>query len=417
MLTLKTNVDDYDSFFEEFIDSLKIITDEGPLQNDEAQRTKAHRFVDIAMESLEKHFLRWYSVKLLPAGVMAEKPLARIISRVILGVSKDYPPRPPQDADHEAIVDYDTETLYQSKVHKSNIRLPTFESFVLQWLNKAKALAVGDDGDVPADDFNDGIKSAAALMATGTVDFRDIKSENPNPLQVAMWKTYLPLASQTQFVERGVKECAIVSATNRGEESRTVLAMIRSARVHAVGIDRDTTMEEKIKALFGAAQLAVDRQEELRETMGDQYKQAIDFAKAELKSNHSKVERKEKLIVDALSKADKNKKTDNVRQRATGLTMTVKTMGLLAYSKLKKDDHGGDLKTELQHRGFDGWSYPATHEKKANKPLTFTDLKNALKGLEKTRVQNECGGDASALANSEKGFKVLSGAEFKMKTD
>jgi hypothetical protein len=54
----------------------------------------------------------------------------------------------------------------------------------------------------------------------------------PNFYKSWMYSTYLPLASQTQFVEAGVKEAKIVSQLDRSEQLRSVYAINRSARVH-----------------------------------------------------------------------------------------------------------------------------------------------------------------------------------------
>ena len=87
----------------------------------------------------------------------------------------------------------------------------------------------------------------------------------------------------------------------------------------------------------------------------------------------------------------------------------------MEFSKLKKDHHTEDLKTELQHRGCNDLTHSQEHpqEKKRGKPLNFTDLKNKLKVLEKQRVQST-GGDARAVEHATKAFKKLSSAEFKM---
>ena len=53
--------------------------------NKNVQAEKACTFVEMAFKSLHKHFLRWGSLHLLPAGLLAETPFAKAIAKVILG--------------------------------------------------------------------------------------------------------------------------------------------------------------------------------------------------------------------------------------------------------------------------------------------------------------------------------------------
>ena len=119
--------------------------------------------------------------------------------------------------------------------------------------------------------------------------------------------------------------------------------------------------------------------------------------------------------IDAVMEVAEQNKVDNVRQKTTGVDLTMMALELVEFSKLKKDHHTEDLKTELQHRGCNDLTYSQEHpqEKKRGKPLNFTDLKNKLKVLEKERVQST-GGDARAVEHATKAFKKLSSAEFKM---
>ena len=50
-------------------------------------------------------------------------------------------------------------------------------------------------------------------------------------MKLLLFSTFLPMPSNTQFVESGVKEAKIVSATNRSEQMHSIYAIIRSAHV------------------------------------------------------------------------------------------------------------------------------------------------------------------------------------------
>ena len=90
-------------------------------------------------------------------------------------------------------------------------------------------------------------------------------------------------------------------------------------------------------------------------------------------------------------------------------------MGRVPYNKLRKGPHEHDLIVELTSRGFSDWKYPVDHPipAKANKELTWSDLKSKLIEMEKNRVA----GDPNLLAIAEKGFVIQSAAEFKMTND
>ena len=72
-----------------------------------------------------------------------------------------------------------------------------------------------------------------------------------------------------------------------------------------------------------------------------------------------------------------------------------------------------DLKIELAARGFTDWNYPATHEKKPNQPMTFTDLKKVLMNMELLRVKTiePTNTNLHEIAK-DKGFEKQSTAEF-----
>ena len=56
----------------------------------------------------------------------------------------------------------------------------------------------------------------------------DYEDRDHGELRCYMQNTCLSLPSQTQFVERGVKDAKEVSSTDRSEQLRTCMAIIRS---------------------------------------------------------------------------------------------------------------------------------------------------------------------------------------------
>ena len=185
-----------------------------------------------------------------------------------------------------------------------------------------------------------------------------------------MWDSYLPLASQTQFVERGVKEAQTVSKTGRKEEQRSSYAIVRSHNVHCDDIDGDTTTPDRITQLMINGDIAVAKKQALIDSIGeDAYKTEFEESRKYLQGGHYRHRQIQGIIDDIMEKADKNK-VSNARQKVTGVHLTAENLEVIKYSWLKKKEHTVFLKAELTARGFTGWKHPQDHEKKPNKDLT-----------------------------------------------
>lgn len=332
LLRLKTDVNDYNGFFHHFVRSLSLLDDNGePLHGIDSQKSKAQSFVDKSLDSLHKHFSRWLDVKLLPASLMAEKPLTMVVSRVITGVPAPWPAEAPdsafdptfdyramyhfgdngpsdmrpeeekqRDAHYHGLRYHDQLTTCRSQAHKGNICLPAFE----QWLQNKLSL----NGDVT---YQGDILQACQLVLHN-VDFRNYAAD---PLVYQLWQTFLPLASNAQFVERGVKEAKIVASTGRKEEQRSAYAIIRSFDVLCKEINRDTPVVDCVEALIMNGEAAVERDEMVRQRLGeDQHNEAWQEASRHLYGEHFKCERVQGQIDSVLETAEANRPT-NVRQR------------------------------------------------------------------------------------------------------
>ena len=162
-------------FFYHFIASLEIIGDNGnPLMDDKAQREKANKFVEMAMKSLHKHFIRWCSNKLLPAALMAERPLALAVARALTGA-----PQAPIQLDASG-----HEITFNSKVH-GPISVYTFESFIRNAVASINGgVGNNDDGHIDTSSYSELAKQAASELFNG-VDFRDVDSFKNNQVVCA----------------------------------------------------------------------------------------------------------------------------------------------------------------------------------------------------------------------------------------
>ena len=118
------------------------------------------------MDSLQKHFIRWCSNKLLPAALMSERPNALAVARAITGAEML-----PPNLDDEGV-----EIGFYSDVHGKMIFISKFEEFLRHAVASVNA-GVG----VGAPVYTNSAKEAAAKLLQG-VDFRDKENYKKEPL-------------------------------------------------------------------------------------------------------------------------------------------------------------------------------------------------------------------------------------------
>jgi len=170
-------------------------------------------FITHAKESLDKHFGRWIDASLLPAALMSEAPISSVVAAVILNQ-----PRPAFDDRCSHVtgnVDCD------STAHGLKTCLMLFDMF----LRKGMDIINGDNEVVHAPQAK-----GTAQLVLARVDCRCFNHEDEDTangaLRLHMHSTCLPPASQTQFVESGVKEARNESTTDQSEEHWTCLAIV-----------------------------------------------------------------------------------------------------------------------------------------------------------------------------------------------
>jgi hypothetical protein len=338
------------------------------------QVLKASKFISISIDNVNKHFVRWCQPSLLPAALLSEDPLSKTVAAVMLKVPL-LPVIAPQD--------------FQSAAHHDRtFNIPAFYSFIHSKI----------DGDYNG--YHPLVAFAAEEILKGSLNLRDMDNDDNRGDKDFFYSNFLPLASQTQFVEAGVKEAKNVSPTDRSEQLRSAYAVIRAARVHSVdslGIIKST---KRIEGLLESAIHHYGVHETFRVDHPD-YDERIQLISNAMRKDHFKVDRVLKLQQDALYKVHKNKK-QNQLQKKTGVDRTHTMQGLFPYGKLVKKLHFDALKEELQFRG-------CTDEELHGLPIT--QLKTKLKELELARVDND-EEDATAKAAANKAFKPLSGVHF-----
>ena len=100
--------------FQDFRDSIDTLVDE---ELKEVQERKAGLFLDFALASLDKHFIRWANDQLLPAALLSQQPLAEAVARCILRL-----PNPARELN--------TERFFVLTVHCRSFDMFKFEKFL-----------------------------------------------------------------------------------------------------------------------------------------------------------------------------------------------------------------------------------------------------------------------------------------------
>jgi len=366
---------------------------------EETQRhfKKLSIFMKEAFDMLEKHFKRWLGPALLPAALLSEEPLARVVASAMCGAEF-----PHFENSHTVSnqVRISGRIHFRSLVHKRRICLMLFDKFLRERLED------GVECDQQA--------RVAAKMIVDKVEMRSFDYEGPNgAVRLHMHETHLPLASQTQFVESGVKEAKCVSSTDRSEELRTALAIIRSASpLGKSKIDEDTSYNSsKTMSLIRSA---LSRSQPHEHWSRNQIDNACDARFNTTLYSMTQGHYKEDRVDAKKSKVDQQGpvfKKQNVTQTThVPQHQTPAVTGLILYGKLyaKVNGHMDDLKTELLHRGktpqdVDQWK--------------IKKRKDELKLLEVKRLEDEGVPRPQAEDLVKKHFKKLSTAPFKLTED
>jgi len=341
-------------------------------------------FGKAASESLWKHFDRWLKPALLPAALMAEAPIANVFAAVILQTS---PTHGMQENRMSGKIEY------KSSVHGRTVDLKKLHAFLI---NRIQTLE--DDTE-----HTEESRQASNLVINGA-DMRSFDyTGHHGTVRLDMHSTYLPLASQTQFVEAIVKDAKHVAQTDRSEQHRSWLAIIRSA-TPLTKADKDANAE-KIKGIVSSAlDRAAEHTRLIRTQVNNEHNSWFAACAYSLSSQgHFEQDRidAKKTKVDTMgSKFKKPNQAQKTKQQHLMPAVT----GLVPCGKLVKSRHMEDLKTELLYRGV----------KTEDVPKKITNRKQLLQELELNRLIEEGMEKPQAATQAKKHFKVLSTAPFKL---
>jgi hypothetical protein len=231
---------------------------------------------------------------------------------------------------------------YFSKDHDRTINLLDFEAFVKKYYARET-------------EMNEEMLRLAQVVAAG-VDIWNTYGEEPTETNPTVTKLrdhfcsyYLPLASNSQFVEAGVKEAKIVSTTGRNEELRSVYAICRSFLFGK--LKQSTNNPARVNQILTVVieQNSI-HQNEINKLAREERRKVLTSALMENHFRKGRLEKKQKNI----SKKGSADKADNVTQRLEGVHDTAFIDGKIQYGKLLKIEHTRDLAIELTYRGLDG---------------------------------------------------------------
>jgi len=357
--------------------------------DDGTHLNKLNLFGRGAYSSLHTHFTRWLTTPLLPAALLSEPPTAKIVAAVMLGVD-----RPPMDNEQD-VVNHERMTgsiKFNSKTHGTTICMVLLDRFLRR---KVKEL-----------DNSAGYTQESKLAAQLVLDGLDLRRKDysgpQGPLLQHMHTKYYSLPSQTQFVETGVKDAKNVSTTDRSEQTRTCMSILRS--VTPLGKTEKDANANKIRAIVKSTAERIAPH--IRDRHNDGYKERFTALEHTMtKAGHFQQARldKKKTTFDAKSVTYKRQ---NVAQQPKPQQQTPALTGLIPLGKIfqTKDGHMDALVEELCHRGV-----PIADVQK----MKITARKDKLKALEATRLVAEEGmTEAAAVERAKKYFKVLSSAAF-----
>jgi hypothetical protein len=223
---------------------------------------------------------------------------------------------------------FQIDVCHFSKDHDRQIDLLDFASFVRTNCTQRET------------EMDAGTKLPAQLVSAGVDIWKEEDApENDAALRDHFCSVCVPLASNSQFVEAGVKEAKIVSATGRNEELRSVRAISRSFLFKRLKPTKNAP--DRVVQILGVVIHQNEmREKEIAEPARTEERKEVTCALAE---DHFRKERSAKKQ-NKISTKGSDDKADNVTQKLDGVD------GKTKCGKLKMGEHMADLVAELEFR-------------------------------------------------------------------
>ena len=369
--------------FKHFRDSLSNLS----VEEQEQQKKKLTYFTHYIEQSIIKHFHQWVD-RLFFLGLFGDQPMARSFARHIRGNETN---------------SIRGDCNYYSTFHAKTINLLKFD----RWVRSNVTFAcIMQARSIPIITNH---PEAIRLVDIGN----DIWADDCGPLLLDLRNNYLhtfaALPTNTQFVERGVKESGYVSLGRRGEENRTILAIARGKDLPDALSSGREQMRREDKDEDGSKRCQLKGKRKTIALMKGIYSHNEEMRRVRDLHSEEEYHSKRRRIKDSLTKPSIqfkkeriNRKVDKVKatyfntpapnrfQRREGYTLTPLMEGKIQYGKMKKKDNMDAVRDELRVRciSFDsstGWKEMIKllkeHERKTNntvhdkyfRPLTEYD--------------------------------------------
>ena len=174
--------------------------DELNLTEQQQQQQKLTEFLRYACESLKKHFKQWTSNNFF-LGLFSNHHTARQVANFILGRNGV------------------NMVTYKDDSHNASVNCSIFFDFLKQNVSKETILNVRN---LPVVINN---RTAIYIIAAGGNIWHSDATTSLLAFRNLYLHQYSAFPTNTQFVERGVKESGYVSLGRRGEAQRSVLAI------------------------------------------------------------------------------------------------------------------------------------------------------------------------------------------------
>ena len=317
--------------FDDYLKSFQELSNEDKT----TQNKKRTHFFRYVKESLHNHFKQWTN-DLFFLSLFSPHETVSIAANVIFGKR------------------INTTRMYYCQFHDKHINLNAFQTFLNE---KCSNTVIMTTRSLPGVTQN---HLSIQLIANGANPWTSSNSTLTDLKNLYLFQ-YSALPTNTQFIERGVKESGYVTLGRRGEKNRSILAIARG-KLLPDAMCAGRAELENLKYLQGKRKTKVLTKESIQhykrmktvqsiQNNNDIYEQerkAIDSSLTNLNTQFKK-ERVDKKI-NRIKQKYSNTPAPNVYERRTGQTLTPLIQGKIQYHKMKKDQNMIAVRNELLAR-------------------------------------------------------------------
>ena len=283
------------------------------------------KWFEIAESTFKKHFTQWLSLPLLPLIIAGDPEIATLFAKLL------FHPSPQVQQNPKALFPLSLTSSGEMHLHDASV-IEGVKSELKNYLTAIELIANGE-----------------------SIWNYETNNEELKNLRIFCKKHYLPLPSNSQHIEAGVKDSALVAQTGCEERSRNNKAIIRSHTVRNVIREAQKYQEHKKEdakdySPHGRMRTLYFLKGAKRDALrgASLSAESKSTAKGHLsKENDFKRKRQESLVDKVKTAQDKRL---NTAQQLTGVDYTVSISGLIRYSFIVNAQMQ-NVRRELDARG------------------------------------------------------------------